>query len=284
MDIVVAMCMQYHISTLPLASQGFLVDDKDVLVAGRWHYWRGQTLLTYELESPSLSTLQCHLLCAVYLCGRSFHNMLDIAVSNAVRKAYTLGLHVDPPSSMPEPEQELRRRLWWAVYVMDSKAGMKLGRPFNLDDTHAMPALPSDTFEAATMGGSGSAFNPIDENTTWLSFNLHQKKLYMTIRAAHDAFYNKDFHLQNGQTIWDDPRALQEGAGVLAQFAPSLQTWCNIVPNALKLLVRETACLFRQIQAPRPSSLSNLLPPGCSDSECSSNSPTTTSASIYTDH
>ncbi|KAL4812026.1 fungal-specific transcription factor domain-containing protein [Aspergillus spinulosporus] len=235
-DIVVAMCMQYHISTLPLESQGFLVDGKDALVAGRWHYWRGQTLLTYELESPSLSTLQCHLLCAVYLCDGSFHNMLDIAVSNAVRTAYTLGLHVDPPSSMPGPERELRRRLWWAVYVMDSKAGMKLGRPFNLDDTHAMPALPSDTFEAATMSGSGSAFVPIDENTTWLSFNLHQTKLYMTIRAAHNAFYSKDFHLQDGQTIWDDPRALQDSANVLSRFSASLQVWCDNVPNALRLL------------------------------------------------
>ncbi|KAL4750043.1 hypothetical protein BDW72DRAFT_204268 [Aspergillus terricola var. indicus] len=216
-DIVVAMCMQYHISTLPLAFQGFLVDGKDAL-------------------SPSLSTLQCHLLCAVYLCGGSFHNMLDIAVSTAVRTAYTLGLHVDPPSSMPGPERELRRRLWWAVYVMDSKAGMKLGRPFSLDDTHAMPALPSDTFEAATMSGSGSAFVPVAEDTTWLSFNLHQTKLYMTVRSAYNAFYDKDFHLQDGQTIWDDPNALQASADVLAQFAPSLQIWCEDVPNALRLL------------------------------------------------
>ncbi|EAA67063.1 hypothetical protein AN8441.2 [Aspergillus nidulans FGSC A4] len=260
-DIIVAMCMQYHISTLPLESQSFLVDDKSALVAGRWYYWRGQTLLTYELESPSLSTLQCHLLCAVYLCGRSFHNMLDIAVSNAVRTAYTLGLHVDPPSSMPGPEQELRRRLWWAVYVMDSKTGMKLGRPFNLNNTHAMPALPSDTFEAATMGGSGSAFNPINEDTTWLSFNLQQTKLYMTIRAAHNAFYNKDFHLQDGQTIWDDPRALQEGAGVLAQFAPSLQTWCNNVPNALRLLRQGNSMPFSTDPGSALFTLEQFAPP-----------------------
>jgi hypothetical protein len=260
-DIVVAMCMQYHISTLPLASQGFLVDGKDALVAGRWHYWRGQTLLTYELESPSLSTLQCHLLCAVYLCGGSFHNMLDIAVSNAVRTAYTLGLHVDPPSSMPGPERELRRRLWWAVYMMDTKAGMKLGRPFNLDDTHAMPALPSDTFEAATMSGSGSAFGLIDENTTWLSFNLHQTKLYITIRAAHNAFYNKDFHLQDGQTIWDDPRALQDSAGFLAQFAPSLQVWCNNVPNALSLLRQGNGKPFTTDPGSAPFVLEQFAPP-----------------------
>ncbi|KAL4736508.1 fungal-specific transcription factor domain-containing protein [Aspergillus similis] len=260
-DIVVAMCMQYHISTLPVASQGFLVDGKDALVAGRWHYWRGQTLLTYELESPSLSTLQCHLLCAVYLCGGSFHNMLDIAVTTAVRTAYTLGLHVGPPSSMPGPEREMRRRLWWAVYVMDSKAGMKLGRPFSLDDTHALPALPSDAFEAATMSGSGSAFVPIDENTTWLSFNLHQTKLYVTIRAGYKAFYNKGFHLQESQTIWDDPRALQTSADVLAQFAPSLRIWCDNVPNPLRLLRQGNGKPFSTDTGSAPFLLEQFAPP-----------------------
>ncbi|KAL4972403.1 fungal-specific transcription factor domain-containing protein [Aspergillus desertorum] len=228
------MCMQYHISTLPLAFQGFLVDGKDALVAGRWHYWRGKNLLTYELESPSISTLQCHLLCAIYLCGGSFHNMMDNAVNIAVRTAYILGLHVDPPSSMPEPEREMRRRLWWAVYLMDSKAGMKLGRPFTLSDSHDMPALPSDSFEAATL--SGSTFAPIGENTTWLSFNLYQTKLYMEIRAAYNAFYSNDFHLHDGQTIWDDPSALHAGAEVLAQYISRLQVWSDSVPNALQLL------------------------------------------------
>ncbi|PWY68623.1 putative Zn(II)2Cys6 transcription factor [Aspergillus heteromorphus CBS 117.55] len=232
-DIVVAMCMQYHISTLPLDSQTGLLDGKDALVAGRWHYWRGQTLLTYELESPTLSTLQCHLLCAVYLCGGSFHNMMDSSVSLAVRTAYILGLHVDPPPSMSTPDREMRRRLWWAVYLMDSKAGMKLGRPFMLSDSHATPALPSDTFSTAST--SGSTFVPIGENTTWLSFNLHQTKLYMRIRAAYNAFFNKDFQLQPGQTIWDNPCALQSGAEVLAQHTQLIQAWTDSVPDALKL-------------------------------------------------
>ncbi|PYH91859.1 hypothetical protein BO71DRAFT_331285 [Aspergillus ellipticus CBS 707.79] len=232
-DIVVAMCMQYHISTLPLHSQSVLVDGKDALVAGRWHYWRGQTLLTYELESPSISTLQCHILCAVYLCGGSFHNMMESAVSLAVRTTFTLGLHLEPPSSMPAPEREMRRRLWWAVYLMDSKAGMKLGRPFMLSDWHAMPTLPSDSFEAAAM--SGSTFVPVSENTTWLSFNLYQTQLYMTIRDAYNAFFTKDYHLLEGQTIWDNPCAMQIGAVVLTQHAQFIQDWVDSIPDALKL-------------------------------------------------
>ncbi|KAL4940747.1 hypothetical protein BDV06DRAFT_15461 [Aspergillus oleicola] len=256
-DIVVAMCMQYHISTLPLASQGFLVDGKDALVAGRWHYWRGQTLLTYELESPSISTLQCHLLCAVYLCGGSFHNLMDCAVSQAVRTAYILGLHVDPPPSMPEPDRESRRRLWWAVYQMDSRAGMKLGRPFRLSDSHAMPSFPCDSFEAAAM--SGSSFVPIGKNSTWLSFNRYQTTLYVTIRAAYTSFFDTEFNFQDGQDIWDDPDALQSGAEVLARHTPHLQAWCDTVPQPLALPRQDNGKSF-STSGP-PLSLEQFIPP-----------------------
>ncbi|RAH44630.1 Zn(II)2Cys6 transcription factor [Aspergillus brunneoviolaceus CBS 621.78] len=234
-DIVVAMCMQYHISTLPADSQSGLLDGQDALVAGRWHYWRGQTLLAYELESPSIATLQCHLLCAVYLCGGSFHNMMDSTVSLAVRTAYILGLHVDPPASLPEPDRELRRRLWWVVHLMDTRAGMKLGRPFMLPDRarQAMPQLPSDSL--ATAAASGSAFVPIGEDATWLSFNRYQTTLYIAIRNAYNALFTADLHLNEDQTIWDDAGALETGAQILAQHAPRVTEWAESVPRALRL-------------------------------------------------
>ncbi|KAJ5519887.1 hypothetical protein N7463_000340 [Penicillium fimorum] len=232
-DVIIAMCMQYGISALPSDTQGFLVEGKDALVAGRWHFWRGQTLLTYELESPYLSTLQCHLLCAVYLCGGSFHNMLDNSIGQAVRTAYALGLHLDPSPSMPEHDREIRRRLWWAVYLMDSKAGMKLGRPFLLRDSHVMPCLPSDSLEAARM--SGSAFAPIGKNSTWLTYNLHQMELYIKVRAAYTSFYDRELHLRNGQTIWDDHHALDASAEVLFPHIQILKEWSNTVPESLKL-------------------------------------------------
>lgn len=231
-DIIIAMCMQYYLSTLPLESQGTLVEGKDAMVAGRWHYWRGQTWLTHELESPSISTLQCHLLCAIYLCGGSFHNRMENSVSLSVRTAFTLGLHLDPPSNMPERDREMRRRLWWAVYLMDSKAGMKLGRPFMVHDSYVMPCLPSDSLETAAI--SGSTFAPIGDNATWLSFNLYQTTLYMAVRAAYTSFYDGILHLQHDQSIWDDPGILQASAEALARHTQRLQQWVNSVPEPLK--------------------------------------------------
>ncbi|PCG91472.1 Transcription factor [Penicillium occitanis (nom. inval.)] len=241
-DIVIAMCMQYYLSTLPSESQGILVEGKDAMVAGRWHYWRGQTLLTHELESPSISTLQCHLLCAIYLCGGSFHNRMENSVSLSVRTAYTLGLHLDPPSNMPERDREMRRRLWWAVYLMDSKAGMKLGRPFMLHDSYVMPCLPNDSLEAAAI--SGSTFAPIGDNATWLSFNLYQTTLYMAVRAAYTSFYDRILQLQHDQSIWDDPSILQASAETLARHTQRLQRWVDSVPEPLKSKRRKNGTPF----------------------------------------
>ncbi|RDW82837.1 hypothetical protein BP6252_03949 [Coleophoma cylindrospora] len=241
-DIVLAMCMQYAISTLPVSEQGNIAGSTDATIAGRWLYRRCQKLLTYEMDSPSISTLQCHLLCAIYLCGGSFHNMVGTSSGLAVSIAYILGLHLEPPQDMPEREQEQRRRLWWAVALLDSKTSMKLGRPFLLHDSYTMPRLPSDSPQAAML--SGSTFAPLGDNATWLSFNLHNIKLYMAVRKAQTAFYDTDFGLRDGQIILDDYQALETCAELLLPHMKYLEEWVNGVPNALKTKRHNDGCPF----------------------------------------
>jgi hypothetical protein len=229
-DIVVAMCMQLGISTMPAGDQGRFspLDNADPTIAGRMHYRRCQALLAHQTESPSIATLQCHLLCALYLCSGSFHNMVDAACAQAVRTAYILGLHMDAPPDMPRKEVERRRRLWWAVYLMETKIGTKLGRPFSLRDSHAMPELPADDFEAAML--SGSCFAPIGDGVTWLSFNRHHVSLHATIRRAYTAFYDKD---PGGKDMWDDAETLESYAQLLQPHNKAVDAWVSQVPEAL---------------------------------------------------
>ncbi|KAF5013071.1 hypothetical protein FDECE_898 [Fusarium decemcellulare] len=239
-DIVVAMCMQYGTSTLPSGHQGSIVEDNDATIAGRWHYRRAKALLACEMESPTISTLQCQLLCVIYVCGGSFHNMADSICGLAVRTAYMLGLHLDPSPGMPEPERQVRRRLWWAVYVLDTKVGMKLGRPFLIHDSQVMPDLPSDTLDASIH--SGSTFAPIGDNATWLSFNLHHIKLYKTLRSVHSAFYNYDHGFGTEKTISYNPSHLEELAKTWGPSTKSIEEWVSEVPNALKTQRQDQGC------------------------------------------
>ncbi len=232
-DMVVAMCMQYGMSMLPAVKQQVFDDDDDAAIAGRWHYRRSQTLLARELESPTVSTLQCHLLCCIYLCCGSFQNMADSACGLAVRTAYMLGLHLDPPPTMPQREREMRRRLWWALYVLDSKIGMKLGRPFLLPHlSSATPALPGDHLDAALQ--SGSNFAPLGDNVTWLSFNFQQSKLFRAARTVYTTFYDKVPNVDDGQTIWDDQQALASHAEFIRPYMRGLDEWVAGVPLALR--------------------------------------------------
>jgi hypothetical protein len=242
-DIVVAMCMQYGMSMLPAVKQQVFTDNNDAAIAGRWHYRRSQTLLARELESPTVSTLQCHLLCCIYLCCGSFQNMADSACGLAVRAAYMLGLHLDPPQPMQQREREMRKRLWWALYVLDSKIGMKLGRPFLLPHlSSATPSLPGDHLEAALE--SGSNFAPLGDNVTWLSFNLQQSKLFQAARTVHTAFYDKTPNVDDGQTIWDDQQALARHAEFIVPYMKGLDDWAAGIPAALTTKRQNNAAPF----------------------------------------
>ncbi|KAI1805626.1 fungal-specific transcription factor domain-containing protein [Daldinia bambusicola] len=235
-DIVIALCMQYGMAAIPRATKVTSdVDADDPTIAGRWYYRRCQSLLTSELESPTISTLQCQLLSVIYLCCASFQNMAHSTLALAVRTAQMLGLHFEPPETLPLAEREMRKRLYWSLYMAESKTGMKLGRPFSLSLSTTLCSLPSDDHDVAMIAGSD--FAPLGENVTWLSYNLHNTKLILAARAVHTALYDKYSEVYNGEKgtiIYDDPEALERLADYLATIIKTMDTWAAAVPDALK--------------------------------------------------
>lgn len=136
----------------------------------------------------------------------------------AVQTAYMLGLHLEPPQSMPRRERETRKRLWWTLYVLETKMSMKLGRPFLLHDSSTTCSLPADDRDIAML--VGSSFAPLGENVTWLTWNLHNTKLLLAARTAYTTFYDGDpenFNACNSQPIVN-----------------CLQHWLKGVPGAIK--------------------------------------------------
>ncbi|KAJ5516138.1 hypothetical protein N7527_007698 [Penicillium freii] len=240
-DIVIALSMQYGVSRLAPEKQNSIADG-DPSIAGRWYFRRAQVMLNYDLESPTVSTVQCFLLSAIYLCNGSFQNMSADACGSATRAAYTVGLHLDPPSSMPEPERELRRRLWWALYQLDAKIGMKLGRPFTLHRSFIEPRLPDDKPDTAMQ--SGSRFTPLGGNKTWLSFHLYNVKLFTIAKEIHVAFYSRDLNLPEGQSIWHSPEILGSHAEYLQSQTSKMDQWREEVPTSLKTKRKGNGAIF----------------------------------------
>ncbi len=238
-DIVLAICMQYGVAVLPPsgASTGpkVDVDHNDATIAGRWLYRRSQTLLTGELESPSITTIQCHILSVYYLCNASFQNMAHSTLALAVRTAHILGLHLEPPEDMPRNQRELRKRLWWTLYAVESKTCMKLGRPWLAQISQVTCSLPADDHELALL--SGSNFTSFGENVTWLTYNLQNTKLILAARAVYVSFYEKCADVlsaSNGKTLYSDFQSLKACAEFLSSSMQCLHTWLHNLPDALK--------------------------------------------------
>ena len=235
-DIVLAICMQYGIAFIPRTDTESKadVDTNDATIAGRWFYRRCQTLLTTELESPSITTLQCLIFSVIYLCNASFQNMAHSFLALAIRSAHILGLHLEPSIDMPRTQRELRKRVWWTLYALECKTCMKLGRESSTQISSVTCTLPADDHELALLSGSSFASS---ENVTWLTYNLQNIKLVLTARAIYDTFYDKCADIldtNGGKSLYNDPQSLEACAEFLLSSMKSLQIWFNNVPDALK--------------------------------------------------
>jgi hypothetical protein len=234
-DIVIAMSMQYGMTIRTRTSSGTEVDADDSTIAGRWYYRRCQALLSRDFESPTLSTVQCQILSVIYLCCASFQNMAHGTLATAVRTANMLGLHMEPPADMPKPERELRKRIWWSLYTLETKTCMKLGRPFSTSLASVFCELPADDHEVASTAGSD--FAPLDENVTWLTYNLQHTKMVLAARLIYTALLDCCLDIypdEKGGVIYDDSVALKRCANFFSTSIVALQTWAQEVPEVLK--------------------------------------------------
>ena len=238
-DIVLALCMQYGVAFIPrngaTKRDKVNVDGSDATIAGRWLYRRSQMLLSAELESPSIVALQCHILAVYYLCNASFQNMAHSTLAVAVRTAQILGLHLEPSEDMPRKEREMRKRLWWTLYTVESKTCMKLGRPWSAQMSDATCTLPADDHELALL--SGSSFASVGDNVTWLTYNLQNTKLILAARGIYVAFYDKCAEVLgtgNETSLYNDTLNLEDCAQFLSSNIKPLQLWLQNLPDSLK--------------------------------------------------
>ncbi|KAL6718668.1 hypothetical protein ACLMJK_002902 [Lecanora helva] len=239
-DIILALCMQYGVAYAPRGNARAMpkmnVDGSDATIAGRWLYHRSQNLLQSEMESPSIATLQAQIFSVYYLCNASFQNMAHSTLALALRTAHMLGLHLEPPDHLSRSQKELRKRLWWTLYTVESKACMKLGRPWSTRLSDVSCSMPADDHELALV--SGSNFTSHGENITWLTYSIQSTRLLLAARSIYVSFYDEctDHPVEDDTaTLGTDLRYSENCAGTLASNMKNLRDWAEQVPDALKM-------------------------------------------------
>lgn len=239
-DIILAVTMQYGTALLPpdLTKAAVNAEEKgkDAATAGRSYFRRCQALLTEELETPSITTIQCHIFSVIYLSNAGSHNAAYGTLALACRAAVMLGLHREPLGEEDECRRDFRRRLWWTLYALEIKAAMELGRPLAISFPEVTCRLPSGTPKMGSVSIPGVNISP----TTGSCFtsNLQFSKLILAARSVYITFYDRCADLlgpNQHEALSAEPQLLEACAEFLSSKMKYLEAWLLDVPDSLRM-------------------------------------------------
>jgi hypothetical protein len=238
-DVLLALCMQYS-STFLVAGdcQEGSSDDglqsKNANLASQAYYQRAQRLLRNELENPDIMAVQSHIYSIVYLYNTSMLNTAYVNLGLTLGIAQTLRLHLRPMDGISPEQQELRRRIWWTLYRIDSQLSMTLGRPPLIHLSRVSCGLPGDDREHVRLSGTVLLTN--HEDISWLTFHVQCTKLTYLVQGVQAAFQRKCSQLLGEETskdIYDDQRLLETLAAFLVGEMTVIHNWAQNVPPSL---------------------------------------------------
>jgi hypothetical protein len=233
-DIVLALCIQFGRCFIQGPSD--VIDDQDTIYTSVWYYRRCQAALLEKWESPSITSVQCYLLSVVYLQNGVFMNIAYSTLGVAIRMGQTLGLHLESPNSVSLRDRELRKRIWWSLYMLDTNLSIELGRPFAIQLSEASLPLPVEDEEFTQLIGCELTLKSAD--ITWLSFSVQSIKLVETIRRIYISFYSQSEEIlssSKGHNIYEHAQSLERCAELLSRCMEPLSCWTNSLPDGLKI-------------------------------------------------
>ncbi|APA07225.1 hypothetical protein SS1G_04042 [Sclerotinia sclerotiorum 1980 UF-70] len=100
---------------------------------------------TSQLQvSSTLVNIQALLLLHLYLHNISERNLASIMLRAASTMATILGMHREEGNNRNQIESELRRRIWWTIYVLEHNSCTILGRPCFIDDKEVCVQFPNE--------------------------------------------------------------------------------------------------------------------------------------------
>ncbi|KAG4432882.1 hypothetical protein IFR05_011628 [Cadophora sp. M221] len=144
------------------------------------------------LESGTLTGVQAFLLMGNYLQKRDRPNTGYNMIGIAFRMALGLGLHREISTNDGEHNtlsKEIRRRVWWILYMVDSGFSITMGRPTTASDAFIDVKLPQN-FEDShlTSDELGMALEPPVDYPTACSAMIAQAQLSIIANKVYNEF------------------------------------------------------------------------------------------------
>ncbi|KAK2015870.1 lactose regulatory protein LAC9 [Colletotrichum eremochloae] len=168
-------------------------------------------------ESANLTFVQALVLLSNLSQKRNKPNTGSNFLGLATRMALSLGLHRELPDwRINRLQREMRRRVWWGVYMFDSGASTTFGRPILLPDKEAMDVRPVLNIHDECLTSSTTALpTEVDEPTLYSGMKI-QSDFHM-----HSNFISNRLLSSSGVTP-DDALSMD---ATLSKWAESLPTY-----------------------------------------------------------
>ncbi|OAP57701.1 hypothetical protein AYL99_08439 [Fonsecaea erecta] len=161
-----------------ICTSHWVIDAQGNPRAARRHYDIAMSLIQPNLlRDWRLEHVQALLIGARYLQGSSCANECWNILGLAIRIAYGLGLHRDPPDTDPHPLRETKRRVWYAAYTLDVLLSMIYDRPSMIRSDECSVSLPTDLDDEYIQSA------PMPRPPSSMSFSIEVIKLYRIIEA-----------------------------------------------------------------------------------------------------
>ncbi|KAH8816612.1 fungal-specific transcription factor domain-containing protein [Xylogone sp. PMI_703] len=166
---------------------------------GHEFFKRAKSFIDFDLlGSSNLETLQALILMSLYLQSSASLDTSWNVIALAIRMAQSLGLHLRKtykPTWSPL-SHEIRKRAWWGCYVLDSVAGIMLGRPNMIPDhlfnSVDFPERIDDEFFLNANSFTPASSIPKETNSNQISeldffiYTIHLGRFMREISSAYD--------------------------------------------------------------------------------------------------
>ena len=197
-------------------------DDNSDLDITFYQEARGHLQQVSVFETGNLTLVQALLLMSNYAQKRNKPNTGWNFLGLAVRMAMSLGLHKEFPGwRISLLQREIRRRLWWGVYIFDSGAAKTFGRPILLPEDRVMDAKHVLNIHDEALTSATTTLPQESDGPTLYSGIIAQAKFHLLTNSVY-------------QRLISSPSLTPEETLGLQK---PMEEWYNGLPDYLKQTV-----------------------------------------------
>lgn len=210
-----------------LANAVSFTDRPELKEKGKEFHSGAKYYMDDTMNSARLVSLQALVYMCMYLQSNAAASPVWMLLGAAVRFGQELGLHRDASRWNFTPiEQEIRKRVFWALYVADRQSAVGLGRPFSIQDFDCDVPYPEDVDdENITLEGIKR-----QKGLSKISCFIENVKLQVIVgRILQNIYAINKARIKDGQMP-----SIESDQQLVTELDSALNEWLEATPTQLR--------------------------------------------------